>query len=62
MARKTPLSPGQKVKISGQYELTGPRGGRQGREATLTKHEPAPPTPRPKMTWKLTDTTKHKGN
>ncbi len=36
MARKTPLSPGQKVKISGQYELTGPRGGRQGREATLT--------------------------
>jgi hypothetical protein len=55
------LKPGEKVKISGQYEIVGERGGKQeGREVTLVKNEPAPPTPKPNQKLKLVDETKHK--
>jgi hypothetical protein len=60
MAKKPVLKPGQKALVSGQYGLRGPRGGSVEREATIVAGEPAPPTPRPKMTWKLADPTKHK--
>ena len=60
MPKKPMLKPGQKAEISGQYELTGPRGGSREREATIVKDEPAPPTPETNMTWKLADRTKHK--
>ena len=35
--------PGQKAPKSGQYEITGPRGGGTGVERTVTKNEPLPP-------------------
>ena len=46
------LRPGQAVKISGQYEIIGPRGGETGKERTLVKGEPAPPTPKSNETFK----------
>ncbi len=60
MSKQPTLKPGQKSDISGQYELEGPKGGRLGREATIIKHKPAPPTPGPGMKWALVDKTKHK--
>ena len=62
MPKKPILKPGETVPQSGQYELRGQRGGSQGREATLVKNEPAPPTPARGMTWKLADRTRHKRN
>ena len=59
--RKPLLKPGQKAPTSGQYGLRGQRGADQRREATITKGEPAPPTPKPGMKWKLNDRTRHKG-
>lgn len=54
MAIKKKLhKPGQKCRVSGQYTLT--TGERQ---ATVTKGEPFPPTPRPGVSWKLTDFTR----
>jgi hypothetical protein len=60
VAKKPVIKPGQKAPVSGQYGLQGPRGGTGGREATIVQGEPAPPTPKRKMTWKLVDPTKHK--
>lgn len=37
------FKPGQKAPRSGQYEITGPRGGRTGVERTVTRNEPLPP-------------------
>lgn len=31
------MKPGEIAKVSGQYEITGPRGGRTGQERTVTK-------------------------
>ena len=42
----TGLKPGEKAPASGQYVQRGPRGG-QGKEVTVVKDEPLPPTPRP---------------
>jgi hypothetical protein len=50
---------GQIAKQSGQYELIGPRGGRTGNERTVTRGEPLPPTPKPNMSYRLADATKH---
>ncbi len=55
------LKPGQKAPESGQYEIVGPRGGKTGREVTVTKGEPLPPTPNAGQGYVLTDRTKHKG-
>jgi hypothetical protein len=43
---------------SGQYRETGPRGGR-GREVTVVKGEPLPPTTAPNRTYQLVDPTKN---
>ena len=51
--------PGQTVPKSSQAELVGPRGGGTGREVTVTKGEPFPPTPKAGMGYKVTDPTKH---
>lgn len=56
---KTPHRPGERADRSGQYERVGPRGGRTGEEATVTKGEPLPPTRRPGEGWVLVDPTKH---
>lgn len=54
------LKPGERAPRSGQYEITGPRGGKTGEERTVTKGEPLPPTPKPGQTHVLVDPTKHK--
>jgi hypothetical protein len=53
---------GEKAKISGQYEIVGPRGGKTGREVTVVKGEPLPPTPKPGQTFIIVDKTKHKSD
>lgn len=58
MAKK--MKPGQKAKVSGQYERLNARGKRTGTEATVTKGEPLPPTQAKGQTWVLKDKTKHK--
>lgn len=51
--------PGQSAPRSGQYGLVGPRGGQTGTERTAVRGEPLPPTPKPGMTYVLTDPTKN---
>ena len=51
--------PGQTAQRSGQYEIVGPRGGETGKERTVTRGEPLPPTPKPGQTYKLADPTKN---
>lgn len=53
------MKPGQTAPRSGQYEITGPRGGGTGVERTVTKGEPLPPTPAKGQGYKLVDATKH---
>jgi hypothetical protein len=52
--------PGQKAPRSGQYEITGPRGGGTEVERTVTKGEPLPPTEQKGQKYRLVDPTKHK--
>jgi hypothetical protein len=61
MAKKNVQKSGQIAKISGQYEIVGPRGGKTGKEVTVTKGEPLPPTPKPGQGFVLVDKTVHKG-
>lgn len=51
--------PGQQAPRSGQYGIVGPRGGDIGKERTVTKGEPLPPTPKKGQIYKLNDPTKH---
>lgn len=53
--------PGEKAPRSGQYEITGPRGGKTGIERTVTKGEPMPPPLKSGQQYTLTDPTKHGG-
>jgi len=53
------LKPGQSAPRSGQYGIFGPRGGDTGKERTVTKGEPMPPTLKPGQTFRLVDPTKH---
>jgi hypothetical protein len=53
------LKPGQTATRSGQYEIVGPRGGGTGKERTVTRGEPLPPTLKPGQGFKLVDPTKH---
>jgi hypothetical protein len=59
MATGKTYKPGQKVPRSGQAEIIGPRGGRTGKERTVVKNEPFPPTPEKGQTYKIVDPTKH---
>jgi hypothetical protein len=58
---KPHYKPGQTVPKSGQAEIIGPQGGRTGDERTVTRGEPFPPTPQPKQTYEIVDTTRHSG-
>lgn len=60
MSKDELYSPGQTTPQSGQYELTGSRGGSKGVEITSTKGNPLPPTPEPGQKYRLVDPTKHK--
>jgi hypothetical protein len=53
------IKPGEKAPASGQYQEIGPRG-RKGREVTVVKGEPLPPTTVPGSTYKIVDRTKNK--
>ncbi len=53
------LKPGEKAPTSGQYGIVGPRGGDTGKERTVTKGEPLPPTPAPGQKYVLKDKTKN---
>lgn len=53
------LKPGQKAPRSGQYEIIGPRGGRTGKERTVVRDEPMPPTPQKRQGYIIVDPTKH---
>lgn len=52
--------PGQKAPRSGQYEMTGPRGGKTDVERTVTRGEPLPPTEEKKQKYRLVDPTRHR--
>lgn len=51
--------PGEKAARSGQYEITGPRGGGTGQERTVTRGEPLPPTREKGQRYRLVDPTKN---
>ena len=59
MSGKKMFRPGNIAKRSGQYQQVGPRGG-AGKEVTVTRGEPLPPTPKPGMSYRLVDPTKNK--
>ena len=42
---KRAMKPGQKAAESCQYAIVGKRGGDTGKERTVVKGEPLPPTP-----------------
>ena len=48
---KKELKPGQIAPRSGEYEIIGPRGGDTGRERTVVRGAPLPPTPKPGQTY-----------
>ncbi len=52
--------PGTKAPASGQYEIVGPKGGKTGKERTVVKNEPLPPTEKPGQVYELVDRTKNK--
>ncbi len=58
MAKHSGYRPGQTAPKSGQYGIVGPRGGDTGRERTVVKGEPFPPTPTPGQTYVLVDPTR----
>lgn len=51
---------GQKALKSGQYEITGPQGGRTGVERTVTRNEPLPPPEQKGQRYRLVDPAKHR--
>ena len=53
------LRPGQIAPLSGQYQQIGPRGG-LGKQITITRGEPLPPTPKKNMTYNLVSSRKEK--
>ena len=59
MLKRRRLQPGVKAPRSGQYQQIGPRGGK-GKEVTVVKGEPLPPSPSKGGTYKLVDATKNK--
>jgi hypothetical protein len=59
MSKTSGLKPGQKAPASGQYQTIGPKGGK-GKEVTVVKGEPLPPTDKSGSTYNLVDPTKNK--
>jgi hypothetical protein len=56
---KAGLRPGERAPRSGQYQQIGPRGGK-GKEVTVVRGEPLPPTPSKGSSYKIVDPTKNK--
>ena len=53
------LTPGTRAPASAQYEIVGPRGGRTGKERTVVRGEPLPPTPTAGQTYRIADRTRN---
>jgi len=51
--------PGSRAPVSGQYEIVGPRGGGTGKERTIVRGEPLPPTPALKQSYRIVDRTRN---
>ena len=62
MSNDNVFKPGEKVVVSGQYEVIGPRGGKTGLEITAVKNGTFPPTQKQNMRFRLVDPTKHKNS
>jgi hypothetical protein len=58
MASKS-YKPGSTAPVSGQYGIVGTRGGDTGKERTVVKGEPLPPTPKPGQVYVINDRTKN---
>ena len=54
-----PQKPGERAERSGQYGIVGPRCGDTGKERTVTRGEPLPPTPQAGQRYVLVDPTKN---
>lgn len=50
---------GDIAKVSGQYTIVGPHGGKTGTERTVVRGKPFPPTPNKGQFFVPTDRTKH---
>ncbi len=59
IAMSKKFTPGTIAPRSGQYRQEGPRGG-AGREVTVVRGEPLPPTTKPGSSYTLVDPTKNK--
>lgn len=59
MMAKKKYSPGTRAPRSGQYAIVGRRGGSTGKERTVVRGEPLPPTPKRGQKFVLVDPTKH---
>jgi transcriptional regulator with XRE-family HTH domain len=57
--RSTGLKTGSVAPISGQYQQTGPRGGKE-KEITSAKGEPLPPTSKKTVAYNLVEPNKNK--
>jgi hypothetical protein len=57
--QKDMFRPGEIAERSGQYREVEPDGG-LGREVTVVRGEPLPPTTKPDCRYKLVDPTKNK--
>jgi hypothetical protein len=53
------LKPGSKAPASGQYVIVGPRGENTGKERTVVKGEPLPPTPKAGQRYIMNDPSKN---
>jgi hypothetical protein len=47
------MKPGDKAPRSGEYEIIGPRGGGTGKERTVVRGHPLPPTPKAGQSYTL---------
>lgn len=54
------LKPGNDAPASGQYREVGPQGGQPGREVTVPRGRPLPPTTRSGRRYRLVDPTDNK--
>jgi hypothetical protein len=52
--------PGEIAPRSGEWGITGPRGGKTGEERTVAKGETFPPTPKPNQTYRMVRPARNK--
>lgn len=58
MVKRT-YKPGEQAEVSGQYVRINAQGKSTGKEVTVVKGEPLPPTPKKRQKYRLKDMTRH---